>query len=108
MAYQTAVHDSTKFTPERLMMGYEIRAPIDLMHERPESERIESSSSFVEKLHENLSVIHKFAKKNLELKYERMEKNYNIDSTERAFFQGDLVWFYNPRREKGMFCWSWF
>ncbi len=30
MAYRTAVHESTKTTPAKLMMGHEIRIPIDL------------------------------------------------------------------------------
>ena len=82
------------------MIGHEIRAPFHLMYGRPESEHIESYPSFVGKLQENLSVIREFAKKNIELNYERMEKNYNIHNTRRAFVEGDLVWFYNPRQEK--------
>ena len=38
MAYRTAVHESTKCTPTKLMMGREIRVPIDLVFGRPEPE----------------------------------------------------------------------
>ena len=34
MAYRTGTHASTHFTPARLMMGREIRTPIDLVYER--------------------------------------------------------------------------
>ena len=36
MAYRTAVHESTKCTPAKLMLGHEIRLPIDLVFGKPE------------------------------------------------------------------------
>lgn len=69
MAYRTAIHNATQFTPARLIMGHEIRTPIGSVYGRPECESIETYSSYVQELQKNLETIHKFARKNLELNY---------------------------------------
>ena len=89
MAYRTATHASTHFTPARLLMGREIRTPIDLVYERPDPEVVESYSSYVQELQENLQVAHEFAQKYLEQSFESMKKRYDVDSTACTFDEGD-------------------
>ena len=101
MAYRTATHASTNFTPARLLMGREIRTPIDLVYERPDPEVVESYSSYVQELQENLQVAHEFARKYLEQSFQSMKKRYDVDSTACTFDEGDRVWLYNPRTKKG-------
>ena len=36
MAYRSSVHESTGFTPNRLVLGHEVLLPLDLMYPRPE------------------------------------------------------------------------
>lgn len=38
LVYRTAIHESTGHTPTMLMMGHEIRIPIDLMSGTPEDD----------------------------------------------------------------------
>ena len=40
MAYRSAVHDTTKCTPARLMLGRDLRLPVDLLYTRPEEENL--------------------------------------------------------------------
>ena len=37
MAYRSSVHESTGFTPNRLVLGHEVSLPLDLMYPPPES-----------------------------------------------------------------------
>ena len=41
MAYRTAVQESTGQTPARLMMGHELRVPLDLMFGQPPGSSLE-------------------------------------------------------------------
>ena len=66
MAYRTAVHNSTKFTPARLMKGHELRVPIDLTYGFPEEDRPESLSEHVQNLQHSLEEVHEFTRKHLE------------------------------------------
>ena len=101
MAYRTATHAATHFTPARLMMGREIRTPIDLVYERPDPEVVETYSAYVRELQENLQVTHEFARKYIEQSFESMRKRYDVNSSACIFNEGDQVWLYNPREKKG-------
>ena len=46
MAYRTAVHESTGQTPARLMMGHELRIPLDLMFGQPPGCKDKCKSEF--------------------------------------------------------------
>ena len=94
MVYRTAIHNPMKLSPARLMMGHEIRTPIELIYGRPDYETRETYSCNAQGLQKNLERAHELARTNLEF-------NYNVDSTTNVFDQGELVWFYNPRRRKG-------
>ncbi|CAB4041568.1 Retrovirus-related Pol poly from transposon 412, partial [Paramuricea clavata] len=101
MAYRTAVHNSTKFTPARLMMGHEIRAPIDLTYGSPEDERAENLPQYVQDLQQSLEEVHEFARKHSTRNYYDMEKRYNANSNAYTLEEKILVWLYNPRKKKG-------
>jgi hypothetical protein len=101
MAYRTAVHNSTKFTPARLMMGHEIRAPIDLIYGSPEDERTENLPQYVQDLQRSLEEVHEFAREHLTRNYYDMEKRYNANSNAYTLEEKSLVWLYNPRKKKG-------
>ena len=53
MAYRSAVHDTTGNTPARMMLGRDLKLPVDLCFGRPEEEPIESTSDYVTTLQEN-------------------------------------------------------
>jgi hypothetical protein len=102
MAYRTAIHAATRFSPSRLMMGREMKAPIDLMYERPDGTDFDSYSSYVRNLQENLQLVHKVTRENLEQSFETMKRHYDIDSSSSIFTEGDRVWLFNPRKRKGI------
>ena len=46
MAYRTAVHDSTKCSPAKLMFRRELKLPIDLLYGRPSEEKPNNSTMY--------------------------------------------------------------
>ncbi|KAG7178255.1 hypothetical protein Hamer_G029121, partial [Homarus americanus] len=59
MAYQSAAHESTGYTLAKLMLGHELRLPVDLLTESPPDEELpEGTSSYVKSLQERLTEVH--------------------------------------------------
>ena len=54
MAYRTAIHESTGCTPASLMLGRDLRLPIDLLYGRPDQEPPRSTSDYSENLEARL------------------------------------------------------
>ena len=50
MAYRTVIHESTGCTPASLMLGRDLRVPIDLLYGRPDQEPPRSTSVYSENL----------------------------------------------------------
>ena len=72
-AYRTAVHNTTKFTSARMMLGNEIRVPIGLVYGFPTlSNRSTNCSQYIQDLQNDLEAVHEFARKNLEISDEKV------------------------------------
>ena len=101
MAYRTAVHESTKCTPAKLMIGREIRVPIDLVFGRPEPECYnEGVTNYGTKLAENIEQAHEFARE--VLKTSSMKRQYDVDAKAKRFEVGESVWLYSAVCKKGL------
>ena len=90
MAYRTASHESTGFSPTRLMMGHELRTLIDLIYGRP-PEEVVNRTEFANNLSESLEIAHEFARENLETASLRMKRKYDIRAEATALEVGDAV-----------------
>ena len=99
MAYRSAVHDTTRCTPAKLMLGRDLRLPVDLIYGCPEEKQ--PATSYVETLQERMEHVHTFARQHMKLASDRMKRYYNIDTQESKLEVGDPVWLYNPQRRKG-------
>ena len=56
MAIRSAIHESTGCTPARLMFGWDLRLPIDLVYGRPKE--LQCATGFVTELQEKLQTTH--------------------------------------------------
>ena len=102
MAYRSAVHETTSFTPCELMFGRQIDLPIDLQFGRPEQESgDQGKTEYVHRLQARLERIHAFAREHLKLGSERNKRYYDHKASHRGFERGAPVWLHNPRRKKG-------
>uniref|UniRef100_A0A1B0D850 RNA-directed DNA polymerase n=1 Tax=Phlebotomus papatasi TaxID=29031 RepID=A0A1B0D850_PHLPP len=99
MAYRSAVHEASGFTPAMMTLGHEIRLPVDLKFGRPMEQ--EEPHEYVENLRRRMDAVHQEARKKLCLAAETMKTRYDRNARPREFRGHDRVWFYNPRRRKG-------
>ena len=87
MAYRSSQHESTGYSPNRLMLGREISLPVDLSFGPP------PRNGFSDESH--------YARLNLKSKHLRQKKNYDRFSSGTPYNVGDKVWLLNPKKRKG-------
>jgi hypothetical protein len=102
MAYRTAEHESTGYSPDQLMMGRRITLPVRLLLGQPREEGPDDLPSFVQRLDEVLGYVHAHARQNLRHSQSRMKKTYDSRAAKDLFSPGDTVWLYEPKRRKGI------
>ena len=102
-AYRSTIHASTGYTPNFLVYGREVRAPIDLvLAVEDEPEEIGTSpDQFVNDLLQRQRRGHKLAREHLGQAAERRKKEYDLHVRSQSFTVGDWVYYYYPRRYKG-------
>ena len=97
MAYRTSVHETTGQTPARLMLGRDLRLPIDLLIGCPELEH--TKSDFAAELQERLEAIYQFTRNSLQVQSDRMKEYYDQNLVGREIQVGDAVWMHDPQRK---------
>ena len=101
-AYRTSVHESTKCTPAMMMKGRDLRLPVDLLFGRPEKEPTRLATDYADDLQQRLEKVHEFVRPQLQLVSDRMKERYNLLQNAESLEEGAAVWFFNPRRKKGL------
>jgi transposase InsO family protein len=100
LAYRGAVHDTTGETPSNILFGRELRLPCDLQFgSAPAMEH--SVSDYVVELQEKLSSVHNGVRNKIKLSSDRMKARYDLRANSTGFKEGEQVWLYNPRRQRG-------
>ena len=102
MAYRSSIHDTTKCSPAKLMLGRELRLPLDLLLERPPQEEPNLVTPHVDNLQQTLETVHEFARSSLKLSSDRSKMYYDTKSSDNTYSTGDPVWLYNPKKKKGV------
>jgi dUTPase len=100
LAYRTSVHNTTKMTPFYLTHGREARLPIDVIFPRP-PQKAELRTNYSVKLRENLDEAFAFVREQQNKVIKREAALYNGTLEGKTLEEGDLVWYYTPRQEKG-------
>ncbi|KAK3720684.1 hypothetical protein QZH41_003449 [Actinostola sp. cb2023] len=104
MAYRTATHETTGFSPSAMMLGREITSPIDLLFGRPEagdSEVLDRSEN-VQRLMQRIEVVHNFARDNLNLDTDRQKKYYDHRGVHHNSFNRTMEEYTDKRRNVKM------
>lgn len=102
MAYRTSTHESTKCTPAMMMMGRDLRLPVDLLMGRPVEEPTTLATDYAANLQRRLEQVHEFVRPQLKLTSDRMKERYDILQNAEPLEEGSAVWLYNPRKKKGL------
>ena len=102
MAYRSAVHSTTGCSPAKMMLGRELKLPVDLIFGRPEEEILQTPVEYVLTLQERLEQVHGFARAHLREMSIKMKDRYDTLLEGELLDVGDAVWLHNPQRKKGL------
>ncbi|GFW15557.1 retrovirus-related Pol polyprotein from transposon 412 [Trichonephila clavipes] len=100
LAYRSAVHETTGYSPSQMLFGRDLRLPCDLLFDRP-PDTPSSPEEYVQNLQARFEDVHNLARERINLRTEKMQTRYDTKATGHQFKEGDKVWFYNPTRRKG-------
>ena len=95
LAYRTAKHSSTQFTPAQLMFGRQLRLPIDLVYGSPPTEFV-SPAEYVTQLSKSLHHSFDTARRNDNAAHHSQKDHYDLRQRGTAFQVGDSVWLLEP------------
>ena len=101
MAYRATPHVSVGISPNYMMFGRELSVPVDVMLP-PCADDSVSPHEYVAKLKSKLTYAYGLARKNLKKNAERQINLYNRRKHGETFAAGDLVWYANKLRKKGL------
>ena len=99
-AYRSSRHESTGFSPNYLVLGRELRAPIDVVCGQPETERVqfESASDFVRDRQVLMDEAFRLVRQNLKASLDRNKKYYDLKVKPNKYEIGDFVYYFYPRK----------
>ena len=100
MAYRASVHESTKMSPNRLVLGRELRLPVDLVYPAP-PDSIENVDveDYVRNFQENSLAAFEAARASLNAAAKIRKQYYDCRTKHAPNFRiGDRVWYFYPRR----------
>ncbi|GFX92662.1 retrovirus-related Pol polyprotein from transposon 412 [Trichonephila clavipes] len=101
LAYRSAVHETTGYTPSQMLFGRDLRLPADLLFSRPPAAPL-ATEEYVEKLNAWMEEIHHLAWQKIGLASEKTKIRYDARATGHNFQEGNEVWLWNPKRRKGL------
>lgn len=99
-AYRSTIHPATGFSPNMMMLGREVRLPVDLLFPVPETEMPVNTAEYVVQLRARLEKCYDFARQYLQRASERQKHDYDTRLREQRYQPGDLVYRHNPNSKK--------
>ena len=106
MAYRASVHETTQFTPNRLMLNHETNLPIDLMVGAP-PETPTCPVHYVEWVKDAAEHAFEFVQRNLKVGAQRQKRLYDRKSGLPKFKIGDSVWRFSSPKARSKFGKPW-
>jgi len=101
-AYNSTKHDTTGFTPNRLMLSRDIRMPMDLvLAEREDQKQWLSVDDFIADQQEMIQRTYQLVRENIKKCADRRKDRYNLDVKPTIYPIGTWVWRFYPRRYVG-------
>ncbi|MEW8563646.1 MAG: hypothetical protein AB2541_16170 [Candidatus Thiodiazotropha sp.] len=104
--YRATPNESTKLTPNLLVMGREVRLPAELVfrsktaHDGPE---ITAYGDYVDQLRQKMQHAHEVARRRLASGARRSKEVYDTTISVNRYKVGDLVWFLLETRQVGQY-----
>ena len=100
-AYRSSRHESTQYTPNYLMLGREVYAPVDIVYGCPEAPPQSNYDDYADELEERLKRAYSFVRGHLKKAAERNKRYYDLRVRPQKYHVGDWVYCYLSRRVQG-------
>jgi hypothetical protein len=99
-AYRASRHEATGYSPNFLVYGRELRAPVDIVFGAPveESEVSRAADDFVEDKLRVMREAYRLVRQQLGASQQRAKRYYDLKARPTSFKPGEWVWYYSPRR----------
>ena len=102
-AYRSSVNDSTGLTPNMLMLGREVKTPLNLVFGSNQNEEIFTSyGDYVTKLRERINTSHEICRRFMTKTAQRRKDSYDVRLSLNCYKPGDPVWMLNEMRKEGV------
>ncbi|GFU17506.1 retrovirus-related Pol polyprotein from transposon 412 [Trichonephila clavipes] len=101
LAYRSAVHETTGYSPSQMLFGRNLRLPADLLFSRPQDAPL-APEKYIEKLQARMEVMHHLDRERIGMASEKMKTRYDARATGHELSEGNKVWLWNPKRRKGL------
>ncbi|MES9879322.1 MAG: reverse transcriptase domain-containing protein [Sedimenticola sp.] len=102
LAYNSSVHDTTRCTPASLMLGRQLRLPIDLALGIPETRPSTCETDYAYMLEKQLIHMHDIARKHIQISSDGMKRYYDRNTHFKEHYVGDAVWYLYVERKPGI------
>ncbi len=101
-AYRSTPCDSTGMTPNMIMLGKEVRLPLEIVTPAKEKPQATQYGEYVGTLRENLIHAHEITRKHLEQSALRQQDAYDCKVQLHRYQPGDQIWYLNEMRRPGI------
>ncbi|KAF8778942.1 Transposon Ty3-G Gag-Pol polyprotein like [Argiope bruennichi] len=88
LAYRSAVHETTGYSPSQILFGRDLRLPADLLFSRPPDTSL-VLEEYVENLRTRMEEVHHLARDRIGMASEKMKTRYDARATGHNFHEGD-------------------
>lgn len=102
MAYRSSKHESTKMTPNMMMLGREIDLPVDIIYPPPPSGSKLPCDEYVAELQKKLRKVHEIARTSLLEAGQKQKRLYDRKINVYQYRKGDAVWLRLYVKPKGL------
>ncbi|VDI33903.1 Hypothetical predicted protein [Mytilus galloprovincialis] len=102
-AYRSSENDSTGLTPNMLMLGREVKTPLNLIFGYNQPEEISVSfGDYVSKLRHRMRLAHEICRRFMLKTAKRRKDHYDVRLSLNSYKTGDPVWLLNEIRKEGV------
>jgi len=100
-AYRSSRHEATQYTPNYLMLGREVHAPVDIVYSCQQNQSPANYDDYAEELEDRLKRAYSFVRNHLKRAAERNKRYYDLRVRPQRYKVGDWVYCYQSRRVQG-------
>ena len=100
-AYRSSRHEATQYTPNFLMKGREVRAPVDIVYGSSEASQPGSYDSYADEMQQRMLCAYSFVREHLHEAASRSKRYYDLRVSPQRYQVSDWVYYFNPRKYVG-------